>query len=146
MAGFKRETTTSKRRPKLTHSIFVPLNPHPNDHARDFEPIKTTPNLFPKPSFQMIPSWHTPRTPSGALLPFLGEGSPTKIDYKKTWYPHSNLSSGGPRHVGLANVFPHNHPPLARRGAVPTAGGDGARAHAADLGQPGLLDWYGYEF
>ena len=28
---------------------------------------------------------------------FLGEGSPTKIDYRKSWYPYSNLSTGGPR-------------------------------------------------
>ena len=28
---------------------------------------------------------------------FWGEGSPAKIDYKKKgWYPHSNLSTGGP--------------------------------------------------
>ena len=39
------------------------------------------------------------------LLPFLGEGSPTKIDYRKKeedkskghldWYPYSKLSTGG---------------------------------------------------
>ena len=29
--------------------------------------------------------------------PFLGEGSPTKIDYRKSWYPYSNLSTGGAR-------------------------------------------------
>ena len=27
---------------------------------------------------------------------FWGEGSPTKIDYRKKWYPYSNLSTGGP--------------------------------------------------
>ena len=33
------------------------------------------------------------------LTPFFGEGSPTKIDYrrKKGKYPYSNLSTGGPR-------------------------------------------------
>ena len=39
------------------------------------------------------------RSPSSALLPtFLGEGSPTKIDWttEKGWYPYSNLSTGGP--------------------------------------------------
>ena len=28
---------------------------------------------------------------------FLGESSPAKIDYRKSWYPYSNLSTGGPR-------------------------------------------------
>ena len=37
-------------------------------------------------------------SPSCALLPFLGKGSPTKIDYrKKKRYPYSNLSAGGLR-------------------------------------------------
>ena len=31
------------------------------------------------------------------FYPFLGEGSPTKIDYRKKGYPYSNLSTGGPR-------------------------------------------------
>ena len=31
------------------------------------------------------------------LYPFLGEGSPTKIDYRKKRHPYSNLSTGGPR-------------------------------------------------
>ena len=32
------------------------------------------------------------------FYPFLGEGSPTKIDYRqKIGYPYSNLSAGGPR-------------------------------------------------
>ena len=30
------------------------------------------------------------------LTPFLGEGSPSKIDYRKSWHPSSNLSTGGP--------------------------------------------------
>ena len=31
------------------------------------------------------------------VYPCLGEGSPTKIDYRKrSWYPYSNLSTGGP--------------------------------------------------
>ena len=34
---------------------------------------------------------------------FLGEGSPTKIDYRKTsWYPYSSLSTGRPRQVGTS--------------------------------------------
>ena len=36
------------------------------------------------------------RFPSSALLLFLGEGSPTKIDCRKSWYPYSNLSTKGP--------------------------------------------------
>ena len=27
------------------------------------------------------------------FYPFLGEGSPTKIDYRKSWYPYANLST-----------------------------------------------------
>ena len=48
------------------------------------------------------------RSPSSALLPFFGEGTPTKIDYKKikSWYPYSSLSSGAPRR----NTFPHDIP------------------------------------
>ena len=30
------------------------------------------------------------------FYPFWGEGSPTKIDYRKKWDPYSNLSTGGP--------------------------------------------------
>ena len=42
------------------------------------------------------------RSRSSALSPlFWGEGSPAKIDYRKSWYPYSNLliliSSRGPR-------------------------------------------------
>ena len=37
-----------------------------------------------------------PRSPSSALYPFVGEGSPTKIDYRKNGHPYSNLSTGGP--------------------------------------------------
>ena len=33
----------------------------------------------------------TPRSPSSALLPFLWEGSPTKIDYKKQFLLTSPL-------------------------------------------------------
>ena len=36
------------------------------------------------------------RSPSIALLPFLGEGSPTKTDYRKKGYPDSDLSTGPP--------------------------------------------------
>ena len=32
------------------------------------------------------------------LSPFWGEGSPTKIDYQKSWYPDSNLSTRGTSH------------------------------------------------
>ena len=31
------------------------------------------------------------------LTPFVGEGSPTKIDYRKKGYPFSSLSTGRPR-------------------------------------------------
>ena len=38
------------------------------------------------------------RSPSSAPShPFFGEGSPTKIDYRKSGYPSSNVSAGGPR-------------------------------------------------
>ena len=37
------------------------------------------------------------------LNPFWGEGSPTKIDYRKKGYPFSSLSTGGPRE-GTAQV------------------------------------------
>ena len=30
------------------------------------------------------------------FYPFLGEGSPTRIDYRKKGRPYSNLSTGGP--------------------------------------------------
>ena len=34
------------------------------------------------------------------FYPFFGEGSPTKIDYRKNkGYPYSNLSTGGPRSI-----------------------------------------------
>ena len=39
-----------------------------------------------------------PRSSSTLSHPFLGEGSPTKLDYRKRiGYPYSNLSAGGPR-------------------------------------------------
>ena len=45
------------------------------------------------------------RSPSSASLPFLGEGSPTKIDYSKK-YPYSSLSTGGPsKNIAIANCF-----------------------------------------
>ena len=44
------------------------------------------------------------------LPPFLGEGSPTKIDYRKKGYPFSTLSAGGPRRAKqLLAGFPCNH-------------------------------------
>ena len=36
------------------------------------------------------------RPPNSALLPFFGEGSPTKIDCREKGYPYSNLSTGDP--------------------------------------------------
>ena len=41
----------------------------------------------------------SPRDRCPFTVTFFGwEGSPTKIDYrKKSWYPYSNLSTGGPR-------------------------------------------------
>ena len=36
---------------------------------------------------------------SGALSPCFGEDSPTKVDYRKSSYPYSNLSTGGPRYI-----------------------------------------------
>ena len=40
------------------------------------------------------------------FYPCLGEGSPTKIDYRKTVYPYSNLSTGGPREECLSCMLP----------------------------------------
>ena len=37
------------------------------------------------------------------FTPFLGEGSPTKIGYRKKWYPYSSLSTGGPRTISTIN-------------------------------------------
>ena len=46
-----------------------------------------------------------PRSPSSALShPFLGEGSPTKINYRTKGYPYSSLSTGVPT-VG-SNIVP----------------------------------------
>ena len=52
------------------------------------------------PSRRML-DWETKARwfQGGALVPvlFYGEGSPTKIHYReKSWYPYSNLSTGGP--------------------------------------------------
>ena len=45
-----------------------------------------------------------PRSPSSALShPLLGEGSPTKTDYRKKGYPFSNLCTGGPRGLNPTN-------------------------------------------
>ena len=45
----------------------------------------------------MNPRLTLSRSPSSALLPFLGEGSLTKIDCKKNWVPtYSKPSTGGP--------------------------------------------------
>ena len=40
--------------------------------------------------------------------PFCGEGSPTKIDYRQSWYPDSILSTGGPSSftAGLSTAHP----------------------------------------
>ena len=38
------------------------------------------------------------------FYPFLGEGSPTEIDYRKKRYPYSILSTGGPS----LGSFPHS--------------------------------------
>ena len=48
----------------------------------------------------LVSSW--PRSPVVAFYPFLGEGSPTQIDYrrKKSWYPYCNLSTEEPSFHG----------------------------------------------
>ena len=38
------------------------------------------------------------------FYPFFGGGSPTKIDHRKSWYPYSHLSTGGPRRSGDAQL------------------------------------------
>ena len=45
--------------------------------------------------------------PVEPFYPFSGEGSPTKIDYRKKGYPYSNLSTGGPRRTSrMLSDFP----------------------------------------
>ena len=52
-----------------------------------------------EPTLRQSSSGTLTRFPSSALShPFFGrEGSPAKIEYRKSWYPCSNLSTGGPR-------------------------------------------------
>ena len=47
-----------------------------------------------KPPIADLIAWPDPRSPSSALSrPFFGwEGSPTKIDHRKSWHPYSRLS------------------------------------------------------
>ena len=49
---------------------------------------------------------YTSRSPSSALVPFSGEGSPTKIDYriKATLIL---TSTGGPRHINVSTLLMH---------------------------------------
>ena len=58
------------------------------------------------------------RFPRGARLPPFGEGSPTRIDYRKKGYPYSNLSTGGPRRaeVGLPRGLAELLGPVPGRG------------------------------
>ena len=46
--------------------------------------------------FSIWPAFKT-RSPSGALLPLFGGGSPYYSRQRKNGYPYSNLSAGGPR-------------------------------------------------
>ena len=45
---------------------------------------------------------------------FLGEGSPTNIDYRTSWYPYSNLSTGGPSSRGHFPILSRD-PNLSRK-------------------------------
>ena len=71
-------------------------------------PVSLAPPPLEAPRPPLAPAWLTPRhgrfrswgvarSPSSALLsPFLGEGSPTKIDYRKKGYLYSILCTKGP--------------------------------------------------
>ena len=46
--------------------------------------------------FRCSKLFYSTGSPVVLFCPFLGEGSPTKIDYRKNGYPDSLLSTGGP--------------------------------------------------
>ena len=62
------------------------------------------------------------------FFPFLGEGSPTKIDYSKKGYSHSILSTGGPSPfahragnlLSPSKPVKHNFPRIASTGPILT--------------------------
>ena len=55
------------------------------------------------------------------FYPFLGEGSPSKIGYRRSWYPYSNVSAGGPRQADRSKAAPLLPAQLCRlRGAGAT--------------------------
>ena len=77
----------------------------------------------------------TSRSPSRALLSsFSGEGSPTKIDNteKNSWYPYSNLSTGGSSRGSPDPWRPNQVSPGVRSGAAVCW--SGGSPHAAARG------------
>ena len=67
------------------------------------------------------------------MTPFWGEGSLTKIDYKKG-YPFSNLSTGGPRRAVSEGIL--SGVTFAEKPNMPTLRSDMAVAHK------NVLTWY----
>ena len=49
---------------------------------------------------------HSLGPPVAPFYPFFGEGSPTKIDYRKNKYPYSILSTGGPSFLSHDLIIP----------------------------------------
>ena len=85
------------------------------------------------------------------LTPFFGEGSPTKIDYRKG-YPYSNLSTGGPSCGCMPSYLGQwlllwcfvggTHPSLhARIWLLPGCFGRRATAHP-QLARGGIPPWF----
>ena len=75
---------------RATHQRSHAL-PHGADAAGFFCP-------FDRFAWQLTAGMHRGPVVPTLAVSFLGEGSPTKIDCRKSWYPYSNLSTGGPRH------------------------------------------------
>ena len=62
-------------------------------------PLPQRINLLTSNGFSRLPFLGPPAVP---FYPFVGEGSPTKIDHRKSKnkYPYSNLSTRGPSFIG----------------------------------------------
>ena len=70
---------------------------------------QATPKINQLISRELLDVSHFSRTRVFSIVPFypfFGEGSPTKIDYyRKTVYPYSNLSTGGPWKIQSLDSF-----------------------------------------
>ena len=73
--------------------------------------------------FESFPGLGPPVVP---FHPFLGEGSPTKIDYRKSWCPYSKLSTGGPSGCRglMGRCGDRNHESNPPRGRLRVDGGE----------------------